>query len=285
MPYLVGYHKAFGASKITKSYFSSEADRGISALGIFLKSPRAYHASPYPSETVDKFNRALAAQSVITKESILPHVGYLVNIASATEATRNRSIASLKIELNLAAQLELPHVNMHMGTNANHAEGLQYVVEGLDQVYSGHGVRLPDIMMEIETGKNKIGNTFEELRKIYDASDYSRKLSVCLDTCHMFTAGYDIRGKQGLHKVIDEFDDVVGLDLLKGIHLNESSEPFNSHKDRHAKLNDDGRGQRHIGTETFEEFFKMPEFQDMPIILERDTTLHEDELEYVQSLM
>jgi len=154
--------------------------------------------------------------------------------------------------------------NFHPGSHVGQGEeeGIRLIVDGLNEILEEYNTYSTTILLETMSGKgSEIGKTFEQIKEIIDKVKYNNKLGVCLDTCHVNDAGYDI--VNNLDGVLDEFDKIIGLERLKAIHLNDSKNPFSSHKDRHEKI-----GQGTIGLEALSRVINHPKLKDLPFYLE-----------------
>lgn len=212
---------------------------------------------------------------------ILTHAPYTMNLASKTE--RTREIAHIILEDDLKKMELLPGnlYNLHPGSHVGQGveEGTRLIVEALDSVlWDGMNTK---VLLEIMAGKGtEIGRSFEELQNIISSSKYGDNIYVCLDTCHIFEAGYDI--VNDLDGVLEEFDKVIGLEKLQAIHLNDSKNPLGARKDRHEKI-----GEGSLGIETFERIVNHPVLQNIPMYLETPNELdgYEHEIKILRELV
>jgi len=210
---------------------------GAHAVQIFTKSNRSYFAKPLLAEEIRAFREARAASSVAV---VVTHAAYLINLAAADDGVEKKSVQSLKHEVERCAQLEIPYLVLHPGayTTGTLETGIEKIARNLSAVLaSAPG----DVMVLLETAAGQgttIGRTFEELRAIYDACDAKvrKRIGVCLDTCHVWAAGYSLASKEEYHAMIKNFDKKIGLDILKIAHLNDSATVCGSETDRHANL-------------------------------------------------
>ena len=244
---------------------------GCTTLQIFTKSNRQWHAKAIDSKEVEKFKEAVAASGI---NPIVAHASYLINLASPEAATRKKSIAALKKELETCEQLEIPYLVLHPGSHVNQTtkEGIALISKGLDQALQ-ESYSSTMIALETMAGQgSSLGSTFEELAEIYQLSDHKKRLGFCLDTCHIFAAGYDFSNQKAYEVLLTEFDKILGLQQLKVIHLNDSKKELGSRVDRH-----EGIGKGKIGEKAFSLLCNDPRFFDIPKILETPkTTLAED---------
>ena len=202
-------------------------------------------------------------------ENVLPHAGYLINIASPDEESREKSINALIDEVKRCNQLGLKYLNFHPGSylTSNEEEGIKNVVISLNRVIE----ETENIILVIENtagqGSN-LGNRFEQISEMIKGIINKERIGVCIDTCHSFAAGYDLSGKNGYESVWSEFEKIIGIRYLKGIHLNDSKTPFASRKDRHESL-----GKGYIGNEFLELLVNDKRLENIPIVLETPNEL------------
>ena len=192
------------------------------------------------------------------------HTSYLVNLCTPKAGLREKSLASMQAEVDAAARLGIPYVNVHLGahTGAGVEGGLDNAAGVIDDVDVPDGVT---ILVESDAGAGtKLGGEFEHLAGVIDRTETD--IDVCVDTAHAFAAGYDLSSAEAVDETVAEFDDVVGLDHLKCIHLNDSKHACGSHKDEHAHV-----GEGHIGEAGMERVINHPELRDVPLVLETPT--------------
>jgi deoxyribonuclease-4 len=198
---------------------------------------------------------------------LVAHAPYTLNPCSKDQKTRDFAYMAMADDLARMEYIPGNYYNFHPGSHVG--QGVETAVEligaCLDQaMWEGQAAV---VLLETMAGKgSEVGSRFEELRAIIDRAKYPHRIGVCLDTCHVFDAGYDI--VEQLDEVLEEFDRIVGLDRLKAIHINDSKNPFASHKDRHEKL-----GQGFMGWKTFEMIVNHPKLKDLPFFLETPNEL------------
>lgn len=238
------------------------AKKGFTTLQIFSKNSNRWSAKPIPSEAGKEFRKAL--QESGCKNPII-HDSYLINPASPNDELRSKSIRALIDELNRANILGVSGVVMHPGayTTGNEESGLQLVAESLDLVFQ-ESASSTRILLETTAGQGTcLGSKFEHLAKIIELSSFPERLGVCLDTCHVFAAGYDFKSEEKYEKMMSDFDAVIGLERLKALHLNDSVKGCGSRIDRHAAI-----GFGAIGKAPFGFFVNDPRLASLPMILE-----------------
>jgi deoxyribonuclease-4 len=233
------------------------------ALQIFTKSAGQWRARAIPDDEIVLFRRRVADTGI---HPVIAHNSYLINIAAAAPALREQSLAALLEEYDRADALGLQGLVMHPGsfTTSTESEGLRLIASGLRALLRTRRRAAPLILLEHTAGQGtNLGHRFEHLAAIIDGLDGSPRVGVCLDTCHLLAAGYDIRSEEGYVQTFREFDRLVGLDRLEAFHLNDSKKPCGSRVDRHEHI---GRGC--LGLEPFRRIVTDPRFADLPMLLE-----------------
>lgn len=244
----------------------------------FTRNPRGGQAKEINEEDVKKFLE-IAEKNNFAK--ILAHAPYTINICSADEKTRRFGIDTMKDDLRRMEYTPYNLYNFHPGSHVSQGteKGIELIIEALNEILTEE--QTTTVLLETMAGKgSEVGRTFEEIKAIIDGVKLNHKLGVCLDTCHVYDAGYDI--VNNLDEVINEFDRVIGLDRLKAIHINDSKNPFASHKDRHEKI-----GEGSIGIEAFERIINHPKLKDLPFFLEtpqEDLSGYGKEIEILKGL-
>ncbi len=270
---LLGCHLSI-AGGLEKAIEQAES-LDINALQIFSRNARTWKITHLKPEQIEIFRKAWTASRV---EYIVIHTSYLINLASPKEDVYQKSIEALKDEILRAGQLGIPHVNTHVGEHLQSGidAGLTRIACALDEVFqSSEAKNFPEVqvLLENDAGSGSaLGVRFEELGRIIDNVRHSERLSVCFDTCHGFAAGYDFTSKEGLTAMLKEFDDKIGLDRLKLIHVNDSKHPLGSRRDRHEHI-----GQGYLGREAFELIVNHPQLRDLPFVLETPKAADEED--------
>jgi deoxyribonuclease-4 len=233
------------------------------ALQIFTKSAGQWRARVIPEDEIVLFRRRVADTGI---HPVIAHNSYLINIAAAAPALREQSLAALLEEYDRADALGLQGLVMHPGsfTTGTEAEGLRLIASGLRALLRTRRRATPLILLEHTAGQGtNLGHRFEHLAEIIEGLDGSPRVGVCLDTCHLLTAGYDICSEEGYVQTFREFDRLVGLDRLKAFHLNDSKRPCGSRVDRHEHI-----GKGCLGLEPFRRILTDPRFTGLPMLLE-----------------
>ncbi|MDD6285618.1 MAG: deoxyribonuclease IV [Methanosphaera sp.] len=257
---------------------------GLEALSIdantfqfFPRSPRGGKAKKLDPDDVDKLQELM---DNTTMDVILAHAPYIINLASKSEKTRNNAYEIFEDDLRRLDQLPNNMYNFHPGSHVQQGvdKGIELIVDSLNKLIRED--QKTTVLLETMAGKGtEIGRSFEELQAIIEKVELDDKLGVCLDTCHVYDAGYDI--VNNLDGVLDEFDSVIGLDRLKAIHLNDSKFGLSSHKDRHEKI---GLGK--IGIDAITDIINHEKLRDLPFYLEtpNDVEGYKNEIELLRGL-
>jgi len=233
------------------------------ALQIFTKSAGQWRARVIPDDEMVLFRRRVADTGI---HPVIAHNSYLINIAAAAPALREQSLAALLEEYDRADALGLQGLVMHPGsfTTSTESEGLRLIASGLRALLRTRRRAAPLVLLEHTAGQGtNLGHRFEHLATIIEGLDGSPRVGVCLDTCHLLAAGYDICSEEGYLQTFREFDRLVGLDRLKAFHLNDSKKPCGSRVDRHEHI-----GKGCLGLEPFRRIVTDPRFAGLPMLLE-----------------
>lgn len=232
---------------------------GGETFAFFTRNPRGGKAKEIKPEDVEKFLEIAKEQHF---GKIVAHAPYTMNACAAKEDIRELAYTMFTDDLKRMEYTPGNYYNFHPGSHVGQGAetGITLITELLNQVL--HPEQTTTVLLETMAGKgSEVGRNFEELQAIIERVDLKEKIGVCLDTCHVWDAGYDI--VEHLDEVLKEFDRIIGLERLKAIHLNDSMNPLGSHKDRHARL---GEGQ--IGLEALQRIVCHEKLQGLPFILE-----------------
>ena len=256
----LGAHMSI-AGGVARAIDRAEAS-GCEALQIFTKNSNQWRGRPLGDTEVAEF-RLRAASSAVGP--IVSHASYLINLAAPDRALRKRSVAALADELHRGDRLGLAGVVLHPGahTTSTAQDGLRRITDGIAEAQARQtGQTL--LLLEHTAGQGTmLGHRFDQLRAMIDPLDDSSRVGICLDTCHLVAAGYDLISDDGYRGVFEEFESLLGFDRLKVFHLNDSKKPLGSRVDRHDAI---GRGC--IGTEPFRRLLRDERFADLPMVLE-----------------
>ena len=260
-------HPCLGAHISIAGGFTRAVDRavatGCEAVQIFSKSSNQWRARALTDAENSLFRQRVAETGI---GPIVAHASYLINLASPDATLRRRSTDALEDELQRANSLGLAGVVLHPGayTTSTEDEGLARIADAITDVLARRPSGSARLLLEHTAGQGTVlGHRFDHLRSIIDRVADVSQLGVCLDTCHLVAAGYDIISPAGYVGVFDEFETVVGLNYLQLFHLNDSKHPLGSRVDRHETI---GRG--YIGTEPFGRLLRDERFRELPMVLE-----------------
>ena len=238
-------------------------ERECNAFQIFTRNPRSWFAKDLDPVQVKKFKEKLQ-KSGIDRMATCAHMPYLPNLSSPDEDGYQKSIKSMTQEIERCHELGIPYLVTHLGSHKGSGEenGIRRLVGALNKVAETNADVI--ILLENTAGqKNSVGSDFTQLEEIFSKCKPSKKFGICLDTCHAFVAGYDLRTKEDVTKAIKKFDDSIGLENLKILHLNDSKGELNSNRDRHDHI-----GLGAIGKEGLGEIVKIMNKNNIPIVLE-----------------
>ena len=257
----IGCHVSASGS-IDKSV-DNAVERDCSAFQIFTRSPRSWHAKELTKEVIDAFKSKLK-DSKIDRFAICAHMPYLPNLATPKNDAFEKSVNTLISEVERCAQLGIPYLVTHLGSHLGTGEeaGIKKLVEGLTKA----GQTKNDVMILLENTagqKNSVGSDFKQLGEIFKQLKPGKKFGVCLDTCHAFVAGYDLRTVDKVKETFKEFDKHIGIKNLKILHLNDARGEIGCNLDRHYHL-----GLGGIGEEGMKSVVKFANKKKIPIILE-----------------
>lgn len=260
------------------------ASIGCEIVQIFVKSNMQWFGKPPAEPDVARFKKEKAARKF---SAVFGHTGYLINVASPPGPNRDNSLRSLIEEIQFATALGLPFLVMHPGAHmgAGEEEGIRLAVRGLNDAFSATRESKVRIALENTAGQGScLGHRIEHLAAIIDKVDHPKRLAVCLDTCHFFAAGYDIRTPKGWDNAMKEVSDLIGLKQVVAFHLNDSKTGLGSRVDRHEHI---GKGK--IGRQGFRTIVNDARLKTMPGCLEtpKSDDLHEDvaNLKVLRSLL
>lgn len=244
---------------------------GCTAVQIFVKNNLQWFADPLPEVEATRFR-----QYPDRPGSVFGHTGYLINLGTNKADFLNKSLRSLNEELMRADQLQLPFLVLHPGAHlgAGEAAGLARIARNLNSVLRARPDGGCKIALENTAGQGScLGHSFEHLAEIINRCLFPERLCICLDTAHLFAAGYDLTTAKGFWQVMKQFDQIIGRDRLAAWHLNDSRSALNSRVDRHEHI-----GQGKIGLEPFREIMNAPDFRTVPKVLEtpKKSDLKED---------
>lgn len=260
--FYIGCH--LSASKGFAAMGETALKIGANTFQFFTRNPRGGKAKDISEKDVADF-LALAKENKFGV--LLAHAPYTLNAAAADESVRQFALDTMNDDLRRMEYVPYNYYNFHSGSHVGQGvqEGIRKIAEVLNAVLKKG--QTTTVLLETMAGKgSEVGRSFEELQSIIEQVELQEKMGVCLDTCHVYDAGYDIVNR--LDDVLENFDQVIGLNRLKAIHLNDSKNPFASHKDRHEKL-----GQGFLGLDALVGIINHPKLRDLPFYLETPNEL------------
>ena len=255
-----------------------EAKRiGANAFQFFTRNPRGGAAKPLDLDDIKAFEEYRKENEIL---SILAHAPYTMNACAKDEGLREFAKNTMLDDIYRLDNIEGAMYNFHPGSHVSQGAdvGIDYISSMLNEVIKPDQKTM--ILLETMSGKgSEVGRNFEEIRAIIDKVQLNEKLGVCLDTCHVYDGGYDI--VNDLDNVLLEFDRIIGLDRLRAIHLNDTKNPFESHKDRHEKI-----GEGHLGIDAITRIINHEKLRDLPFFLEtpNDIDGYEKEISLLKTL-
>ncbi len=236
---------------------------GFTAMQIFTKNNNRWFSKPIDETEAERF-RLLLKNSQI--KFVVSHSSYLINLCAKNHDTLKKSRASLIDELNRCEILNIPYLNFHPGAHGGQGEkeGIKIIAESINIAHSETKNFQVKSMLELTAGQGtNLGYRFEHIAEIIDLVKDKNRMAVCIDTAHIFAAGYDIRTPEAYEKTMSEFDKVIGLDKLKLLHMNDSKKELGSRKDRHEHI-----GKGFIGLDGFSNIMNDKRIRNVPKILE-----------------
>lgn len=237
---------------------------GGNAFALFLKSQRKWANPPLQDEHRDQFKINCNEYKFDASKHILPHGSYLVNLAQEDPDKAKQAYDAFIDDLHRCEALGIKLYNFHPGNtgSATRSSAITRIASALNRAHKATKMVKP-VLENMAGGGNVIGSTFEDLRDIISQVEDKSRIGVCIDTCHSFAAGYDLRTPEAFKATLQQFDDIVGMNYLSALHLNDSKAPFNSHRDLHQNI-----GLGFLGLRTFHNVMNEPRFEGLPMALE-----------------
>lgn len=255
---LIGSHLSIAGGP--QNALLSAVEYGFATVAMFVRNQRQWKSPPLTDETVETFRRLKLELKIAP---VVAHGSYLVNLAGKSDV-RGKSIRGMGEDLDRCGRLGIEYLVVHPGSRPDQTEGMAMIADAMNRVIADCPHHEPEVLLETTAGQgNCIGHTFEQLAEILSQLDKPKRFGVCLDTCHIFAAGYDIRTPAAYKKTMQQFDDVIGLDRLAAIHLNDSRGELGGRLDRHAHI-----GHGTIGKAGFANVVCDRRLAEMPMILE-----------------
>lgn len=257
---ILGKHVSI-AGGLDKS-FKRAADIGCNSMQIFVKNPRGWKMREVEAEEAERFR---AARKKYRIDPVVVHAAYLINLASPKKELWEKSISALKSEYQRCDRLGAEYLIFHPGshTGSGLESGIQKIAEALNKILTEVESETLILLENTAGAGTSIGEEFSQLKSILEAVDHPERIGICVDSCHAFTAKYNLKEAKGLEELIADFDKLIGLEKLKVIHLNDSKYDCCTNKDEHAHL-----GEGKIGSEAFKRLINHPQLKDKVFILE-----------------
>ncbi|MDL2296919.1 deoxyribonuclease IV [Bacteroidales bacterium OttesenSCG-928-B11] len=257
------------------------AELGANAFALFTKNQRQWKAAPLTEKSIAAFKEHCEKLG-LSASHILPHDSYLINLGHPEKEALEKSRAAFLDEMQRCEQLGLQMLNFHPGSHLNAIS----MDECLDRIAETINITLDKTrgvtaVIENTAGQgSNVGFLFEQLAHIIDKVEDKNRIGICIDTCHVYSAGYDIKTEKGYAATFKKFDEIIGKKYLKAIHLNDTKKTYGSKVDRHDSI-----GKGFLGLDFFKRFMNDDRFDDMPVILETpDETLWKSEIELLRSM-
>lgn len=243
------------------------AEQRMQACQLFTKNERQWNAKPLTEEQITLFHEELE-NGPIKAEHVVAHDSYLINIASPDDEMWEKSRLALLLELERCDQLGIPYLVSHPGAHVKSGveAGVARVIEAINRINDERPDGKCTLLIETTAGQGTtLGRSFEEIAQMLDGVEDKSRVAVCFDTCHVFAAGYDIRTPEAYAETMKHFDEVIGINQIKALHLNDSKFGLGSHKDRHAMI-----GEGEIGLEGFRAVMNDARLTCRPAVLETE---------------
>ncbi|MCI5052407.1 MAG: deoxyribonuclease IV [Simkaniaceae bacterium] len=258
---LIGAHTS-AAGGVHKAVLEG-GELGATTIQLFTANQKQWNTKPIAEAEVERWFEAVEKTGL---QKIMSHDSYLINLGSPKPDILEKSMKAFENELKRCHQLDLTYLNFHPGaaTTASREECLDQIIASLKQFETLASEGNTRLLLETTAGQGTtVGNGFEELAYIIKGAKGHVPIGVCIDTCHIFCAGYDVRNYDAWDKTLNQFDKIIGLEHLYALHVNDSMKPFDSRRDRHASL-----GQGEIGIEGFKAMMQHPKLKEIPKYLE-----------------
>jgi deoxyribonuclease-4 len=238
-------------------------DLGVEVMQIFTRGPSQWKCKPLEEATIIQFREEVQSFNI---QWVLAHGIYLLNLASADKTIRRKSERAFLVEMDRCEVLNIPYLVFHPGSYRNSTEkrGIRRLVNSLNRLLHQRPTHNVQILIENTAGGGSLlGGNFEQIAMIREQLDFPDRVHVCFDTSHAYASGYDLSTPAGYHRIMDQFDTIIGLDQLKAFHINDSKTALSSRHDRHENI-----GLGHISKATFAEIVNDSRFRLHPMTLE-----------------
>jgi len=252
-------------------------ERGCNTLQMFSRNPRGWRSKNLDLGAIEKFKIKLRQSGIWP---VFIHTPYLLNLASPKEDIYHKSVETLKDELRRAAELGVPYVLTHLGSHIGHGKqsGFRRIIEAINNSFSAVENNVILLLENTAGTKNSMGSSFEDIEHIASGIENRRRIGVCFDTCHAYAAGYDIVSRGAVKHTLQRFDETIGLEELKLVHLNDSKGGLGSKLDRHEHI-----GMGKIGEKGFRNILKS-RLGQLPLILETPINKRRNDIENLKKV-
>ncbi|KAK4614142.1 Apurinic-apyrimidinic endonuclease 1 [Fulvia fulva] len=246
---------------------------GANAFALFLKSQRKWANPPLLEDVASSFHEKCGHHSYTQSQHVVPHGSYLVNLAHTDKARTAQAYDSYLDDLKRCEALGIKLYNIHPGNTAGNdrAVAIQHLASNINRAHQ-ETKSVITLLENMAADNNTIGTTFEDLRDIISHVENKERIGVCIDTCHAFAAGYDLRTPETFKSTFDQFSSIVGFQYLRALHINDSKAPLSSHRDLHANI-----GTGFLGLRAFHNLVNDPRFEGLPLVLETPIEVRDDE--------
>ena len=254
---------------------------GANAMALFTKNQRQWKAKPLSEDSIRAFKSNLKEAGILPKH-VLPHDSYLINLGNPDQEKWQKSLEAFIDEAQRAEQLDIPLLNFHPGSHLREISEAECIARNAAAMNTTlRNTSFVSLVVETTAGQgSNIGYSFEHLAALIDQSENPERVGVCIDTCHIFAAGYDLRSEEAYQETMDAFGRIIGFNKLMGMHINDAKSELGSRVDRHHSL-----GKGNLGSQAFGFMMKDPRLQDIPIVLETiDPELWPEEIKWLRSL-
>ena len=272
----VGVHVSIAGS-IDKAVDRAE-ERGCDTFQIFSRNPRGWKIKELTEQDATRFVEKLRHSGISLP---VDHMPYLPNLAASTDDVYKQSVAALIEELKRCDALQIPYLVTHLGSHRGFGktEGFQRIIDAINTAFTEADNRVMLLLENTAGTKNSMGGTFEDIRWIMDHIEHRERIGICFDTCHAFVAGYELRTEERLNATMEHFDEVIGLDHLKLVHLNDAKAGLDSRLDRHEHI-----GLGYLGEDGFRVILNDARIKELPMILETPVDNRRDDRKNIQKV-
>lgn len=254
---------------------------GAGAMALFTKNQRQWKAKPLSEESIRAFKSNMKKAGIQPKH-VLPHDSYLINLGNPEQEKWEKSLHAFIDEAQRAEQLDIPLLNFHPGSHLRKISEAECITRNAEAMNTTlRNTSFVKLVIETTAGQgSNIGYSFEHLAALIDQSEAPERVGVCIDTCHIFAAGYDLRTEEAYQQTMEAFGRIIGFDKLMGVHINDAKSELGSRVDRHNSL-----GEGNIGSRAFGFLMKDQRLEDIPIVLETiDPEKWPEEIKWLRSL-